>query len=202
MVIKQDNVEAERLRKQRFDGPVSYRDVVSEVSVAMYDRLSGIFESIDFRDCARVVMLGCGSRPFTIFHIHDKTEVADIVGLDIVPDAIEATNALAEKLGYTRIRAELCDGRDYDYSGTQIVYVASMISQKAAVLSRVADTAPENIQIVVCEPCSLGRFWIDSVEHSIDERLEIFYHGAASRTLTRDIFVRRRSVPNPMGRVG
>jgi hypothetical protein len=141
------------------------------------------------------VMVGCGGRPFTMFRIHDQTAVPEIIGLDIVPEAVETANRLAAKLGYERMRAELCDGCEYDYSEAQVVYVASMVSPKAAVVSRIAETAPENVQIVLWEPVSLGRLWAENAERTLDQRLEVTGRTSIWRNLTRDVFVRRRGGP-------
>lgn len=192
MVIEKDAVMAKLWLDREFDGPVSYLDVADDYAKSVYKRPSATFDHVNFRECARAVMIGCGPNPFTIVHIHDMTEVPEIIGLDIVPEAVATTNALADKLGYDRMRAELCDGCDYDFSEAQVIYVASMLARKAAVLSRIIATAPDNVQIVVREPCSIGRLWSESVVHSIDERMEIFNYGPVSRTLTRDVFMRRQ----------
>jgi hypothetical protein len=67
-----------------------------------------------------------------------------------------------------------------------------MVSPKAAVVSRIADTAPDEVQIVLWEPYSLGRLWAESAERTLDPRLEITGRTSISRNMTRDVFVRRR----------
>jgi hypothetical protein len=191
-VLAREDSDAAQLMRQEFDGAVSYIDLVDEIAADTYKRLSGIFDRVDFSGCSRVVMVGCGRRPFTMFHIHDKTAVRDIIGLDTRPEAVEGANALAAKLGYDRMHAVLCDGCDYDFDGAQIVYIASMVAQKAAVVSRIADTAADDVEIVVREPCSLGLLWSESAERSLDSRMEVTGYGPVSRTLSRDIFLTRQ----------
>lgn len=199
MVRAQDAAEIEQLLREEITGPVSFRQIAPDKtkiglmsSTYAYNRLNEVFDRVDFRHCKRVVMVGCGGRPFTMFRIHDQTAVPEIIGLDIVPEAVETANRLAMKLGYGRMRAELCDGRDYDYGAAQIVYVANMVSPKAAVVSRIADTAPDDVEIIIWDPCSLGRLWAENCERSLDARLEVTGRTAVSQTMTRDIFVRRR----------
>lgn len=200
-VIAHDIAEASRMLKQDLVGRVAYTDVASKRSVALYNRQSTIFDHIDCQDRRRIVMVGCGRNPFTIFHFHDKTAVPEIVGLDLSPEAVETANKLAAKLGYGRVRVELCDGQGYDYGEADIVHVASMVSRKAAVVSRIADTAPEDVQIILWEPCSLGRLWAVSAEATLDPRLEVIGRDSVAPGLTTDLHVRRRGASALLERV-
>ncbi len=202
MVHAQDVAEIEFLMRQNVDGPASFENIAPKntniglmSSNYAYNRLNEVFDRLDLRDCQRVVMVGCGGRPFTMFRFHDQTSSAQIIGLDIVPEAVETANMLAAKLGYPRIRAELCDGLDYDYGKAQVVYIANMVSPKAAIVERVADTASENVTIVIWDPCSLGRLWADKAEQALDSRLEITGRTSVSQTMTQDIIVKRRRPP-------
>ena len=197
-IVGREIAEANRILAADIAPPVSFRAVAGPISAGMYDRLGDIFANVDFSSCSRIVMVGCGWRPITIFRLHDQTAVPEIIGLDIVPDAVKTATALAAKLGYDRMRAELYDGSLYDYAGVQRVYVASMVSPKLAVISRILDTAPGDVQIVLWEPVSLGRLWVESAERHLDPRLEVTGRGAIS-WLARDVFVRRRGEPQSGG---
>lgn len=199
MVHAQDVAEIALLLQQDADGPVSFQTVAPKStniglmsSNYAYNRLNEVFNRLDFRGCQQVVMVGCGGRPFTMFRFHDQTTIPQIIGLDIVPEAVETANVLAAKLGYPRIRAELCNGLDYDYANAQVVYIANMVSPKAAVVARVADTAPEDVTIIVWDPCSLGRLWADKAEDALDPRLQVTGRTSVSQTMTRDIILKRR----------
>lgn len=202
MVYAQDVAEIAMLLQQEVGGPVSFQNVAAkDTNIGLmssnyaYNRLNEVFDRLDLRDCRQVVMVGCGGRPFTMFRFHDQTAIPRIIGLDIVPEAVETANLLAAKLGYPRIRAELCNGLDYDYRQAQLVYIANMVSPKAAVVARVADTAPDDVTIVVWDPCSLGRLWADRAEDALDTRLEVTARTSISQTMTRDIILRRRRGP-------
>ena len=199
MVHAQDVAEIRQMLGQDLKGPGSFEQIAAgKTSIGVlsskdaYRCLDEVFDHVDFRNCRRAVMVGCGGRPFTMFRIHDQTAVPEIVGLDIVPEAVDTANKLAAELGYGRMHAELCDGCDYDYSNAQMVYVASMVSPKAAVVARIADTASDDVQIVLWEPYSLGRLWAESAERTLDPRLEVTGRTSVSRNMTRDVFVRRR----------
>lgn len=81
-----------------------------------------------------------------------------------------------------------------------------MVTSKSAILSRIADTAPENVQVIVNEPYSLGVLWEEPVEPNLDPRFEVFARGKdwyADRSpaigqgigrvaLSHDIYLRRK----------
>lgn len=184
--------EVEHLFAQRFEKPVSFADVASAYGVDVYRHLGNMFDLVDFRDCRHVVMVGCGRVPYTGFYIHDHADVPEIVGLDTEPDAIEVANALAARLGYTRFRAEVGDGRSYDYSQAQVIFATSYVSGKAAMLTRIAETAPENVQIAAREPYSLGRLWAESWEFDSEPRLELVARGSGWSRLSRGLYLKRR----------
>jgi hypothetical protein len=153
-----------------------------------------VFEHVDFRHCSRVVMVGCGRVPATIFHIHDRTDVPDVVGLDVVPESVEIAASLAEKLGYPRARFELCDGRAYDFRDAPVIFVGRMVSPKREVLSRIADTARADVQLIMRDPISVGLLWSECGERDLDARLEIFSRGPPGGfgALGNNLILRRR----------
>jgi len=197
MVHAQDAAEIRQMLDVK--QPTSFGQIAAEETTIgvmsskdAYKRLDEVFEHVDFSRCRRAVMVGCGGRPFTMLRIHDQTTVPEIIGLDIVPEAVETANIVAAKLGYTRCHAEFRNGRDYDYRGAQVVYVASMVSPKTGVVSRIADTAPPDLQLVLWEPYSLARLWSERAEETLDPRLEVVGRTRVSRNMTRDVFVRFR----------
>lgn len=190
-VVDREIAEARRLLATPIAAPASYRALASPTAASMYDRLAGVAEHVARPGMQRIVMVGCGWRPVTMFHLHDTTDAREIVGLDVVPDAVETAAALARKLGYDRIRTELRDGTGFDYAGADIVYVASMVSPKPDVIARILDTAPEDVRIVLWEPVALGRLWVEGSMPERNPRLEITGRGPVMR-LSQDVFARRR----------
>lgn len=195
-IREQDIAAVETLRQHRSDGPVVIRELLSGHSRKAYDRVSDMFEHVDFDQCRRLVMVGCGPNPSTIFHVFDRSRIPEIIGLDTLPYAIEMTRTLIDHLGLARVTAERIDGSLFDYRGADIIFIANMVSPKAAVLSRIADTAPANVQIVLRDPHSLGQLWAESGEQGLDHRLYIDSAAQPSDyvSLSRDLFVRRRVV--------
>lgn len=204
------------LRRDR-DNPTSFTGFANTHSLRVYNRSADMYDHLDFRGCRRIVMVGCGWMPSILFHVHDKTDIPELVGLDINPSAIATSNELAKRLGYARVRTELQNGLSYDYSKTQIVYIVGMVSEmKSAVVSRIADTAPRNVQVLVNEPYSLGRLWHEAVEDVLDHRFEVIGRGpdqyagrspitekGPAASLQRDVYLKRRSeIFSPAGQNG
>ena len=181
-------------REPQGEAPTSLRELASELSMANFNRSAGMFDHLDFDVCRQFVLIGCGWLPTTLFLVHEKTDVPELVGLDIVPEAIQTSNALAKRLGYWRVRTVLQDGNAYDYGNAQIVYLPRMIFPKSTVLSRIADTAPRDVHVLVRESYSLGRLWGETIDECLDPRFEVIGKGEGSATyLTRDVYLRRKT---------
>lgn len=190
-VVGIERSDTQRLLDAEIPAPVSFRTLATPNALGMFNRLAGLAAHVAKPDMRRIVMVGCGWRPVTMFHLHETTDAREVIGLDVVPDAVETAATLARKLGYDRMRMELCDGVSFDYAGADLVYVASMVSPKRAVIARILETAPEDVRIVLWEPISLGRLWLESSEPDRHPQLEITGRGPVVR-LSQDVFARRR----------
>lgn len=171
----------------------SFAKMVNAYLSGIYDRTGDLLDQLDLRNCRCVVVVGCGWIPATLFYFHDRTGIPELIGLDVTADAVATSNELARRLGYTRARTEVQDGGSYDYGRTQIVYIVNMVSSKSAVLSRIADTAPDDVQVIVGEPYSLGRLWSEAVEPTLDPRFEVASRGPERATLSRALLLRRKA---------
>jgi hypothetical protein len=193
-VVSKEIAEIKRILPLIEKCPTPFTEVASPRTMVTYNRVSEMFAAVDFSKCQRLVMVGCGRVPAAIFHVHDRTDIPDIVGLDILREAVSGARSLLTQLGYARATAVVCDGASYDYAGAQIVVIANMVSPKAEVVSRVADTGPAEVRVVVRDPLSLGRLWSDSVERALDPRFEIIGkgEGQAHWSLSRDLYLGRR----------
>ena len=191
-VAEIEAAEERRILSQVVRGPVEFTDVAGAAAMMAYDRVGGMFDFVDFRECRRFVLIGCGRLPVTAFHVRDLTNGPEIVCVDVRPEVVQAAARLAQWLGMRRFDVRLGDGLAFDFTDSDTIYVANMVSPKALVLSRIADTAPEDVRIIVREPYSLGRLWAEESCRVLDARLEIVGAARGSRYLSRDIFVRRR----------
>ena len=132
-----------------------------------------MFDVIDFRSGTQFVMVGCGPLPMTLYHVHDRTDVAELVAIDVDVDAIETVNATARRFGLHRVSANVVSGERFDYARADVIYVANLVRPKASVLERIADTAPRDAAIVLREPYSLGRLLTERGTDHLDQRLKV-----------------------------
>lgn len=190
-VVRIETAETHKLLAADIPAPASFRTFATPNALGMFNRLASLAAHVVRPHMQRIVMVGCGWRPVTMFHLHETTDAREIIGLDVIPDAVETSAALARKLGYDRMRTVLCDGVSFDYAGADLVYVASMVSPKRDVIARILETAPEDVRIVLWEPISLGRLWLESSEPDEIPEIEITGRGPVVR-LSQDVFARRR----------
>jgi hypothetical protein len=187
--VTAENAEVSRIRSLVINPPVSFHSVMSENLRSPYDRVAAIFDWLDFSTCRRFVMIGCGQIPMTALHVHDRTDVPEIVCVDIRTEAAADVNWLAQKLGADRISALASDGKEFDFHDADIVYVANMVRGKDAVVRQVLATAPENVRIVVRAPVALGRLWTEAPQDFGGLGLRVAEAGPVSNNQSRDLLL-------------
>lgn len=156
-----------------------------------YTRVNDIFKYVDFSSCKNFTMVGCGALPVTMFQVFENTEVPEIISMDIREEAIQTVRHIVEKYQMSRIKPLLESGDIYDYSNSDVIYVANMVSPKKEVLDRIIKTAKPTAQIVVRDPYSIGRLWTERGVDKLDNRYEIIEYGEPSSAyFSQDIFLR------------
>ena len=185
--------QSAKFLKLDLDGSTHITSLANPSLARVYHRTAELLDGIDLRQVQRAVLVGSGWVPATLYFLHDRTDILELVGLDVDPAAIETSRALSDRLGYNRISVEHCDGAMYDYAEAQLVYVVAMVRNKQAVLSRIADTAPTEVIVLANEPFGLGYLWADPVRSLLDARLEVVTLGPERTVMTRLLHIRRRS---------
>ena len=200
LILKSEQAEAETLLAAEAGDGFDFTGLAGVFGKRTYDRVRDMFDHVDFSACRRFVLVGCGALPATMFHVHDMTDVPEILGLDTRAQAIEALKRITRKFGLTRIRPVLGSGEEFDFQGSGVVYVANMVSPKKRVLERIVATAPENVQIVLRDPYSLGRLLTERGTERLDPRLEVVCEGKPEPAyLSRNVFLRRSEESRPPG---
>jgi hypothetical protein len=190
-ILAAEDEQAEQLLSCAKPENFAFEKTANQFGQQAYNRVSDIFGQLDFSNCQRFVMVGCGVLPVTMFQVLDQTGVPEIIGLDVRPEAIQTLESIVEKYDMKRVKPLLMSGDDFDFSGTDIVYVANMVSPKKQVLDRVFETAAPTVQIVMRDPYSIGRLWTERGTDSLDERFEVLGHGKpAPAYFSRDVFVK------------
>lgn len=124
-------------------------------------------EPISVTGSGKVAFVGQGPLPLTMLIFHQETCIP-CVGVDIENSATEYANLLSQKIGFHSITNDVCDGALYDYSNTPIIFLASMIPNKKAVLERILETrdnkptlvnvrTAENLSTLLYQPFDLQK---------------------------------------------
>lgn len=195
-IARMEAVETKKLLATDVAAPVSFRAFATPTALSMFSRLEALTAHVTKPGMRRIVMVGCGWRPVTMFYLHEATDAQEIIGLDVVPDAVDTAAAIGRKLGYDRMHTVLCNGANFDYAGADLVYVASMVSGKREVIARVLETAPEDVRLALWEPVSLGHLWLEGCEPDGIAALEIIGRGPVVRQ-SQDVFARRAPATAP-----
>lgn len=172
-VCTQEWAEAQQLLARKTIGRFRYADLAESFGKHNYDRVRDMFDAVGFRSCRRFVLVGCGPLPVTLYHVHDQTDVAELVALDVDVEAIRTVRATVRRFGLARVSADVIPGEQYDYGAADVIYVANLVRPKHLVLKRIADTARSSATIVLREPYSLGRLLTERGSDGLDPRLEV-----------------------------
>ena len=191
LVLAQERDEFTRIENLELTPSAAFADIIESSGRQSYNRVSDIFDWLDFANCKRMTMIGCGQLPVTAFHVHDRTNIEEIVSIDVRQEAIDSVTYLSAKLGMNRIRPQLGDGAAVDYKGSQIVYVANMVRGKDAVLRRIRDTAPADVQIVIREPVGFGQLWTDRLRDTATLGFKVADRGPVFKYLSQDHLITR-----------
>jgi hypothetical protein len=166
-----------------------FSEVADPEARMAFERVADIFETLTLYPDTRFVMIGCGQLPVTAIHVIERAGCKNVVCMDVVERAVAAAERLKLAFGWAALHPVLCNGADYDFRDADVIYIANMVSPKAAVIEQVARTASRQSRIVVREPYGLGQLWADLGEASLPACLAVDSYGDGSRYLSRDVFL-------------
>lgn len=156
-----------------------------------YRRVDDLFEQVDFRTARRFVMVGCGRFPATALQAAERFPGLEVEALDTDFSVLNVGRDLTAATGLRDIDFQQGDGATHDFSQADIVFVANMVSPKAATLRQALNTGRPGMILVVREPYGLGRLWAERAEDKLDARLQVISRGPGSRFLSRNVFLGR-----------
>lgn len=165
----------------------SFTTIAGPGAKMAYERVSEIFNSLVLDPGTRVVMVGCGQLPVTAIHFAEKSDVSEIICLDVVETSIAEAKKLIEHLGLKNIKFVLQSGAEYDYGDCDVIYIANMVRPKSDAIRQIIRTAKNRPQLIVREPYSFGKAWADHCEPIMGEELFVKAYGPGSRYLSRDM---------------
>jgi hypothetical protein len=121
----------------------NYIDLVDAEMPHMAEEMKGIHKD------RKVAFVGAGPLPLTAIIEHLKTNV-QVTCVDNDPVACIQARGLIKKLGLSdKIDVKYASGADFDYAGHDAVMVASLVPHKDDVVTRIRETAGQEVLIGV-----------------------------------------------------
>ena len=161
--IALEELSLRELIEQKSVSAPDFGQLLIERAKPSYERMANTIRLADHAQCRKYVMVGIGRVPFSLFYLHDFTSIPEMIGIDNNPQAIEKCQQGLDLYNLSRISVQCKDGRHYDYSDADIVYVACFARPKKEILDQIARTAKRDCQIIVQVPEFTGSLLNDRV---------------------------------------
>lgn len=174
--ISLEEMSFRELVEQRSAPVREFGKLLIERAIPSYERMANTLRLANHSRCNKYVMVGIGRVPFSLFYLHDFTGIPEMIGIDNAPEAIERCQQVLELYNLSRIRVQCEDGRYYNYSDADIVYVACFARPKKEVLDQIARTAKRDCQIIVQVPEFTGSLLNDRI--SFDDQFVVTAQSA------------------------
>lgn len=141
--------------------------------VSAYTRVRDLFDHVDLSDCKHLIMIGSGTLPVTIMHIHERTRIPQLTAVDTDPNAIANAKALWHILAWDRIQMLCCDGLAVDYTTADAIYIANLVSPKRDVLELIGEQVKSGTQVIVRDAVGIGEIFAERVEGSVPSCFQV-----------------------------
>ena len=142
-----------------------------------------------------LIMLGSGTLPVTLMHLHERTSIPVLVGVDTDPMAIQSIQRLQNVLGWTRLKAQEANALDHIkccYHKADVVYIANLIHPKVKALEIIGEQVRPGTCVIVREGVGIGEIFAESVT---SQQLPSGFHlkgagaGHSGRFHSRHVFL-------------
>jgi hypothetical protein len=118
---------------------------------------------LDLAEARRIVVIGSGPVPDSLFVLRELTESSDgptsdveLIGLDLDSHAVDDGRALVAELELDRISILHADAAHYDYSDADVVCCSIFATPRPAVYEQIGRTAPAHCQVLIRDPVAGG----------------------------------------------
>lgn len=136
-----------------------------------YGGMRRTLELLDLDGCNRLVLVGCGPLPDSLFCCLDHTEVPHLVGIDQDASACARARALLDEMATDRIEIVHAEGVTFDYGTTDIACISAFVTDRAAVLERVIASGSPGTQVVLRLPIRAGVLLFEPTAPSLPDGL-------------------------------
>jgi hypothetical protein len=134
---------------------------------------------MDFSTCRRLVVMGCGRAPCSLFYLHDWTDVECLVGIDRDRPSLEMAQQLVDGFGLRRVRIVEADACELDYGEFDVIYWGPFAMPRRKVMARVVETARLDSVVILRDPFFTGTLLFEPMAASLNPRLAICAESAA-----------------------
>lgn len=135
--------------------PDSSQDFLDDDLYKRFSAKKTDFEHLSHRNIKRLVLVGAGSFPETMFHLYHHTKIPHILGLDYeygcTSAACRILGSVQSGMTNPRMRFAQANGLEYDYTGADHVHIAGYVPSKADIIRRVIETAGQRISITAVD---------------------------------------------------
>jgi hypothetical protein len=192
LMIKEQNAARSFINSTDIKNGLIKESFNSEFEISSYSRVEDLAQMVDFSSCKKIVMVGCGAFPATLFWIYDHYPGMEYIGIDIDSTSIALASSVSKILNLKKFILKLINGSEYNYSNVDFVYIANQVTPKNEVLRRVMETSNGKIPIVVRNPTPLGKLLAECVLKSSPSNVSFIQAGQASKSfLSQDLLIQR-----------
>jgi hypothetical protein len=173
---------------------ISKEMITSELSLENFPFYQNAYKRVadldDNLKSKNLLMIGMGPLPATLFYAIENGLAENCVGIDSDIEAVELANKLAKKLNIKNISFKHIDGREFNYSEFDSVFIANLVKGKAEILKKLENELPSNALVVLREPWGLGESLAEVGRSSLGGSWEIEKEGAkCSNFYSQNIFI-------------
>jgi len=129
-----------------------------------YSRVSDLRTHLQSK---RLLMIGSGPLPATLFYASQHCLTESCLGIDSDFEAIGLASQLVGKLKIRNVSFKHVDGRDFNYSDFDAVFVANLVKGKVEILNKLEAELPYNATVILRDPWGVGRDIAESARETL-----------------------------------
>jgi hypothetical protein len=163
-----------------------------------YARMEDAVKLVDLSTCRRLVVMGSGRAPCSLFYLHDWTDVPCLVGIDRDQESLAMSRQLVEGFGLDRVRIVEADAAELDYSEFEVIYWGPFAQPRRKIMERLLATAGPASVVILRDPFLTGTLLFEPIAASLDPRLVICVEsvGYPGRFMLKHYVLRLKTAPS------
>ena len=171
-VKEKENFEKTLKNVLNLDGQLINKTIKNKFGIETMDNAIKEANWIKLEQYNNIIMVGCGSFPYTLINFAYKYPNIQFIGIDKNIKSIENALELKKFLKIKNIKFKLCDGNNYDYNSEDLVIIADLASDKSNILDQIYRTN-EKTKVIIRNPILYGILTCDEFEIEKEERYKL-----------------------------